>query len=91
MIFNLLINFLLLFFGGISSFLPVVTIASIPIAGSFISSVLITAVQVFNAFLGTFPFAIIVWHMFLWVVLPFEFLLLIAKFFFGHHVPAQMN
>lgn len=89
MIFNLLLNLILLVFGSLFVFFPVVAIADIPYVGSFLSSTLIQMIQVWNAFLITFPYAVTGWHIFLWVILPFEVLLLVMKFFLGHHVPTH--
>jgi len=79
------ISLFVLIFG----FLPVVTLADIPLIGSSLSSTLVTAVQIWNAFLVTFPYAQIVWNIFLIVIVPLEILLLIAKFFLGSRLPAH--
>lgn len=42
-----------------------------------------------SSFLVTFPYAIVAWHMFLWVVLPFEFLLLVFKLILGSRLPVN--
>jgi len=91
MIINLLINLVLLIFGAIFVFLPEVTIASIPFIGEQLSSILQTVALTWNAFMVTFPYAQTGWQIFLTVVLPFEVLMLIAKFFFGHRLPAHTN
>jgi len=91
MIFNLLINFVLLIVGGLASMWPVVTIASIPWIGPVLSSSLITAVQYYNNAVATLPYLSVGMHVFLIVILPFEGLLLLFKVFFGHRVPAHMN
>jgi len=83
MIIILLLNLLLLIFGTIFSFLPVVTISSIPYIGPGIVSMLDFAVQIWNGFIDTFPYADYAWHIFLLVILPFEALMLVAKFFLG--------
>jgi uncharacterized protein (DUF983 family) len=91
MIFNLLINVVLAVFGYLFTLLPVVTIASIPIVGSFVSSALYFAVEIWNSFMVTFPYAQLVWHVFIYVILPFEILMLIGKFFLGHRMPNNTN
>lgn len=91
MIINLLINFILLIFGTLFVFLPVVSLASIPLVGSFISSGLISVVKLWNTFLDTFPYAVLPWHIFIYVILPFELLLLVARFFLGHRLPVNNN
>jgi len=75
----------------VTGFIPKVTIASIPYAGSFMASTLTTVVGVWNSFLDTFPYAIVAWHMFLFVILPFEVIMLVMKFFLGHRTPSHFN
>lgn len=87
MIITLLINLVILIFGSIFVFLPVVTIADIPIMGEFISESLTFMVQVWNSFLETVPYLTFTWSIFLYILLPFEILLLIGKFFLGHRMP----
>jgi len=70
-------------------FLPVVTIADLPLFGEELADLLVTVITTWNAFLVTFPYAVVVWNMFLFVVMPFEILMLVAKFFFGHRLPAN--
>jgi len=89
MIITLLLNFILLVFGTIFSFLPVVSIADVPIIGGTLRSLLVYIVQMWNAFLNTFPYAETAWYIFLVVILPFEILMLIAKFFLGSRSPAK--
>lgn len=89
MIINLAINFVLLVFGSLFVFLPEVDIASIPFVGSFVQSLLLSAVSIWNTFMDTFPYAETAWEVFLIVILPFELLLLITKFFLGHRAPYQ--
>jgi len=89
MIITLLINLLLLIFASLFTLLPEVTIADIPFAGEFIRSTLVTAIGIWNGFLETFPYAETAWNMFLYVILPFEILMLIAKFFLGHRLPTN--
>jgi len=70
-------------------FLPVVTIASLPYIGTMVSSVLSTAITTWNALLGTIPYLNYSWHVFLVVILPFELLLLLGKFFLGSRMPVH--
>lgn len=91
MIINLLIFVIISIVGAVFNFLPVVTIASIPYIGTDLSSILTTMILTWNAFMATFPYAVVVWHVFLIVVLPFELLLLLGKFFLGHRFPAHLN
>lgn len=89
MIINLLINLFLLIFGSLFVFLPEVTISSIPFIGSYISDALVLMVVYWNSFVDVFPYAEIVFHTFLTIILPFELLLIVAKFFLGHRVPVN--
>jgi len=91
MIITFILNIILIVFAGLFNFIPAVTISSIPVIGSFLSNLLITMVGIFNGFMETFPYAVIVWHMFLWVILPFEILLIVVKFFLGSRVPANTD
>jgi len=91
MIINLIISVFLSIFGAIMTILPEVTLLSIPVVGTFISETLTDMVLIWNAFLGTFPYAEIAWNIFLFVILPFEGLLLLGKFFLGHRLPAHTN
>jgi len=91
MISTFILKMIIALVAGIEYFFPVVTIASIPMVGPQISAVLVQVNGLFNAFLSLFPFAVIVWHLFIYVVLPFEVLLLVAKFFLGQHVPANIE
>lgn len=69
---------------------PSAKIADIPLIGGFVSSTLIYVVSLFKSSLVLFPFGIVVWQCFLWVLL-FEGLMLGLKFLLGHHLPANMN
>ena len=89
MITILLINFVLILVGFLFSILPVVSVASIPFIGVYISSFFSTAVSIWNTFLVTFPYSVIVWHTFLYVIIPFEILFLVGKFFLGHRMPSN--
>jgi len=89
MIINLLINLILLIFGSIFVFLPEVTLASIPVAGSLIETILTSMVTAWNAFLVLFPYGRIAWNVFLAIIIPFEITMLIAKFFLGSRTPSH--
>lgn len=91
MITNILIQVAFGILGIIFVFFPVVTIASLPVIGPSLSTILITMVTTWNAFMVTFPYAQVAWQVFLFVILPFELLMLIGKFFLGHHLPVNTN
>lgn len=54
-----------------------------------VHNVLSLAVGYWNGFLTIFPFAVLPWHLFLYVVIPFEIALLVLKFFLGSRVPSH--
>lgn len=65
------------------------TIATIPIVGQYLSDILTTAVGYFNSFVVTFPYIVIDWQIFIYVIIPFELGLLVAKVLLGSRVPAH--
>lgn len=67
---------------------PVVTIQSLPYIGEELRSILVTMVGYWNSFMDTFPYAVIAWQTFLYVILPFELLLLIGKIILGSRNPS---
>jgi len=91
MIINFLIGTVVLIINAVVSIIPSVTLASIPFAGSYIQTYLTMAVQYWNGILQIVPYLQLPWHMFLWVIIPFEVMLLTAKFFFGSRLPANVN
>jgi len=91
MIFNLLIYLVLLIVTSIFSLLPVVTLASIPIIGPSLQSILITMVRMYNSFIDTFPYAETAFNLLIYVIIPFELLMLLGKFLLGHRLPASHN
>jgi hypothetical protein len=52
-----------------------------------IDAALVYAMSLWNGFLSFFPYAGITWDLFLYFVLPFEFLLLVFKLFLGSRTP----
>jgi len=91
MIINLFINLVLLIFGSLFVFLPEVSISSIPYIGVPFYNLLVSLVSMWNAFISTFPYAGIAWNVLLFVILPFEVLMLLGKFFLGHRMPSNHN
>jgi hypothetical protein len=91
MIVNLLINFVIGAFGLLFAFFPIVHLSGIPIVGTYLVSWMSIGVHFWNTFIQLFPFALLPWHMTVWVILPFELILLVAKFFLHHRVPANLN
>jgi len=91
MIIEMLFSVIVMILAGIFSFLPTVSIATIPYIGETVQGYLITIVQTWNAFMVTFPYAETGWNIFLYVIIPFEIMLMIAKFFFGSRLPAHLD
>jgi len=89
MIINLLIYLLVSIISGIFIFLPVVTISSIPYIGTTVASSLLWFVHIWNAFVITFPYAENAMNIFLYVIIPFETLMLLGRFFLGHRMPVN--
>jgi len=54
-----------------------------------IDAALQNVVGIWNAFIVTFPYAEIGWHMFLYFILPFELLMLAMKFIMGSRLPTH--
>jgi len=91
MIITLLLTAIGTMLSAMFSWLPIATVASIPYIGNTLSSVLINAVQSWNSFVVTFPYAGISWHVLIWVVIPFEITMLILKTFLGSRTPSHTN
>lgn len=91
MIINLLINLILLVFGSLFVFLPEVYLSDIPLIGNELVSALTTMITTWNSFLVTFPYAEVVWDVILFVIIPFEILLLVARFFLGQRLPTNIH
>jgi len=70
---------------------PSVTLASIPLVGSYISEFLLLGVGYMNAFFEIVPYAELPWRLFLLVILPFEISLLLLKVLLGSRLPANVN
>jgi len=87
MIWNFLIDGLFAILEAIFYFMPVVTIADIAYVGETISSVLYAMMGRWNAFMATFPYAQDAWELTLWIIIPFELLMLTVRLFLGSHVP----
>lgn len=54
-----------------------------------IDSALSYVVGIWNTFLVTVPYAVVVWHMFLYFVVPFEVGLLVVKLVLGSRAPVH--
>jgi len=85
MIFTYLISFVLNLLSAIFSVFGEVHLPQ------FVYSTLALAMGYYNSAMQTLPFLELPFHMFLWVILPFELLLLVAKLFLGQRLPAHLN
>jgi hypothetical protein len=75
----------------ILSIIPNVNISGIPYIGEPVYAVLVNIMGYWNTFLEIFPYSQVVFHVFIYVILPFEFSLLILKMFLGHRLPVNTN
>jgi len=91
MITEILLSVVLALFGIIFGFLPIVTLEGLPLIGTEVSNGLLFFVTKWNAFLVTFPYAETAWNVFLLIILPFELLILLSKFFLGSRSPASTH
>jgi len=87
MIFNLLIYLVLLVVTSIFSLLPVVSISTIPVIGPTVASWLLYTVKLYNGLISTFPYAQVAFQVLIYVIIPFELLMLLGKFLLGHRLP----
>ncbi len=66
-------------------------IANLPFVGSFLNTTLLSVSGTWNAFVVTFPYAGIAWDVFVYVIVPFEVIMLFLKVFLGSRVPQAVN
>jgi len=90
MIFNLITNFVLLIFGMIFVFFPIVSISTIPVVGPAAYDTLSYIMGKWNAVMDTLPYLHEVWTVFILVIIPFEIALMVGKFFLGSRMPADV-
>jgi len=89
MLIQILIDLEDIIVSSILGLIPSVTLASIPFIGNTVQSSLISFVTYLNAFIDIFPYAEIVWQLFIYGVIPFEIGLITLKFFLGNRTPAR--
>lgn len=87
MILNYIFDAFISIINGVLSFLPEVSLSSV--FGFDLASLLTSVVTVWNAFMETFPYARVAWQVLLWIILPFEGLMLLGKFLLGHRMPSK--
>jgi len=91
MIFVFFLKFITFCLSVLFSWLPVVTIADIPLIGDQLSETMYMAVGLWISFMETFPYALEGWRIFLFVIIPFEASLLVLKFVLGSRTPTSIN
>jgi len=89
MIALLLFGVLIAVFVGISIVFPYTTLATIPYFGADLRETLITMMQYWNSAQETVPYLTALWSYFVYGVLGFEMLMLVAKAIFGFRLPAH--
>jgi len=89
MIIALILGFIASFLAMVFSILPSVGVADIPFIGGYIVTYVSLAMSYWNLALEVIPYFQIVWSTFLYVIIPFEFAMLVAKFFFGSRLPTN--
>jgi hypothetical protein len=89
MVIALILNFIADIIQQIFIILPDAYLHQLPYIGTYIETYLTMAVQYMNTATQVIPFTAIVWHTFTLVILPFEFSMIIAKFFFGSRLPVN--
>lgn len=55
----------------------------------FVNNFLLTATGYYHSFMLVFPPAVLPFTIFVTIILPFELIMLVAKFFLGHRLPAH--
>lgn len=87
MLIGLLLNFVANIVSVIFSIIPSVTLADLPLIGGEIEDFLYLMIGYWNTFEGIVPYMALIKDVFVMVILPFEFTLLMIKFFFGSRTP----
>jgi len=89
MIINLIIQVLINILGAIFYFLPIVSIEDIPLIGESVSNTLLTIIYTWNAVVETLPYLGTVSTVFFTIIIPFEILVILSKFFLGSRSPIK--
>jgi len=88
MIIEAIINFIFDFAVIVIGFFSV-RLADLPYIGTELVAILTTMIGVWNSFMLTFPYAETAWHVFIWVIVPFEITFMTLKFFLGSRLPSH--
>lgn len=89
MIVNILFGVLMWITGIFLSVLPSWHLWTLPYIGNWGYATLVMVVGYWNMFISVFPYIELPWHLFLYVVVPLEITLLVAKVLLGNRAPAQ--
>jgi len=91
MIIELLFDFFNSLLTIILNVIPNVTLSDLPVIGEDIDSILTTMVTVWNGFSETVPYVTVVWHSFLYIIVPFEITMIAIKLVLGNRAPVNTN
>jgi len=69
--------------------LPTADLSSIPVIGDTIQSTLSSFITYINGFIDIFPYAGIVWNLFIYGIIPFELAIIGLRFFLGSRTPTN--
>jgi len=89
MLIDILIFIIVKLFQTIFILFPEVSLADMPLIGSFLYDFLVLAVRMWNSFMITLPYAKIAWDAFVFVLLPFELAMIVLQFFLGSRSPVK--
>lgn len=91
MIVSMLLILLDRILAGLGLIFPRVTLENIWVIGPTLRETLVIAVGYMNTLFVTLPHIETVWNMFVFVIIPFELVLLVMKFILGHRTPVAIN
>jgi len=91
MLISALISVFIVLMQSIVGWFDVVTLADLPVIGNTVRETLIAVVTTWNAFLLTFPYAVLPWQLFLYGVIPIEISIIIFRFILGSRTPIAHN
>ena len=89
MIIDAIVNFFEGLFTGVLSYIPTVSIQTIPFVGLTFNSILVSMIHGYFGLIGTVPYLQVVFQAFAFVILPFEFVVLTIKIILGSRVPIK--
>jgi len=90
MVITLLLNFIVDILAMVMSILPSVGIQDLPFIGPQVYSFWVLAVSYVHMAFAIIPFMEIVWSTFVYVIIPFEFSMLLLRVFLGSRAPVHV-